>query len=246
MIDPDGGSAIPERDGFANGEIWSDADGKWKWENNMWVGQTSGSGNFLATVRIGGAMISQWNPDFADRWAESENFFSKASYSIVNGAGIVGQYLMGRSVGDSSMRNLDGSSMTTNQAVMDFVSFTTLFTGGESAAAKGVTTADGFLFKGFTIKAPFNIPVQRFGNMSLGRPDFWGLKIGTSKLANRTFAAIKPEWNPLTQYTTGVIAKGTPMKFGVIGPQGWKYPGGSLQFIVPSNNVINQSSKLIK
>ena len=112
--------------------------------------------------------------------------------------------------------------------------------------AVGVTTADGFLFRGFTIKAPFNIPVQRFGNMSLGRPDFWGARIGTSQFANRTFGAITPTWNPLTQYTTGIISKGTQIKFGIIGPQGWRYPGGSFQFIVPSRNVINQSSKLIR
>lgn len=117
--------------------------------------------------------------------------------------------------------------------------------GVASVAAKGVTTADGFLFRGFTVKTPVNIPVQRFGNMSLGRPDFWGARIGTSQFANRTFGAIKPAWNPLTQYTTGVIPKGTPIKFGIIGPQGWRYPGGSFQFIVPSRSVINQSSKLI-
>jgi hypothetical protein len=43
---------------------------------------------------------------------------------------------------------------------------------------------------------PFNIPVQRFGNLSLERPDFWGARIGTSQFANRTFGAIKPVWNP--------------------------------------------------
>lgn len=117
---------------------------------------------------------------------------------------------------------------------------------GLSSFSKGVTTADGFLFKGFTVKAPFNIPVQRFGNMNLGRPDFWGPRIGTSKFANRVFGAIKPSWNPLTQYTKGVIPKGTLIKFGIIGPQGWKYPGGSLQFITFSRGIINQSSKIIQ
>jgi len=81
--------------------------------------------------------------------------------------------------------------------------------------------------------------------MSLNRPDFWGMRIGTSNFANRTFGAIKPSWNSLTQYTTGVIPKGTPIRFGVIGPQGWRYPGGSLQFIAPSRSVISQSSKFI-
>ena len=111
-----------------------------------------------------------------------------------------------------------------------------------------ITTKDGFLFKGFEIKTPFNIPVQRFGDLHLGsdRPDFWGLRIGKNKFLNRTFAAILPEWNPLTKYNTGVIPKGTTIKFGIIGPQGLKYPGGSLQFIVKSDNVTNIKTKNIK
>ena len=110
---------------------------------------------------------------------------------------------------------------------------------------KGLTTMDGFLIRGFTIKTPVNIPVQRFGNMNLGRADYWGLRIGTSKFANRFFGAIKPSWNNLTQYTLGVIPKGASIKFGLIGPQGLRYLGGSFQFITKSKNVINQSSKII-
>ncbi|HHX2499054.1 TPA: RHS repeat domain-containing protein [Neisseria subflava] len=111
-----------------------------------------------------------------------------------------------------------------------------------------ITTSDGFLFKGFTVKAPFNIPVQRFGDLHLNssRGDFWGLRIGTNKFINRTFAAILPSWNPLTNYNSGVIPKGTKMKVGIIGPQGLKYPGGSLQFIVHSEEVQKVKSKKIK
>lgn len=108
----------------------------------------------------------------------------------------------------------------------------------------GLTSADGFLLGGIKMKAPFNIPVQRFGNMSLNRPDFWGLRIGGNKFANRVFAAIKPEWNSLTQLTKGVIPKGTPIKLGIIGPQGWRFPGGSMQFISYSKSIIKQSTKL--
>ena len=107
------------------------------------------------------------------------------------------------------------------------------------------TTADGFLFGGVTLKTPFNIPVQRFGNLNAGRPDFWGLQIGTGRFTNRTFDAILPIWNPLTKYNTGIIPKGTTVKFGIIGPQGFRYPGGSLQFILPSENVINKSTTII-
>ncbi len=108
-----------------------------------------------------------------------------------------------------------------------------------------LTTNEGFLFRGFTVKAPFDIPVQRFGNMNITRTDYWGLRIGTNNYINRTFVAIKPNWNPLTQYTTGVIPKGTYMRFGIIGPQGLLYPGGSFQFILFSKYVNNQASKTI-
>jgi RHS repeat-associated protein len=113
--------------------------------------------------------------------------------------------------------------------------------------SKVVTTSDGFLFGGINMKAPFNIPTQRFGSIaSDGRTQFWGLRIGTSEFANRTAAAIKPEWNPLTQYTSGIIPKGTPIKAGIIGPQaGGFYTGGSLQFITNSNSIVNKATKII-
>jgi len=109
------------------------------------------------------------------------------------------------------------------------------------------TTKDGFLFKGFTVKSPINVPVQRFGYIDPSAPNYWGLKIGSNLHINRTFAAIWPEWNTLTIYTTGVIPKGSLMKFGVIGPQKpfWKYPGGSLQFIIQSKYVINKTTKTL-
>ncbi|MET6997056.1 hypothetical protein [Chitinophaga defluvii] len=116
-----------------------------------------------------------------------------------------------------------------------------------NAFARNVTTTDGFLFKGFTIKSPFNIGVQRFGNMSTGRLDYWGLRLGPSEFANRTFVAIKPEWNPLSVYTKGVIPKGTPMKFGIVGPQpGGFFVGGSLQFMVDSKAIINQTTTIVR
>ena len=39
------------------------------------------------------------------------------------------------------------------------------------------------------------------------------------------------------EYTTGTIPKGTTIKLGIIGPQGWLYPGGSLQLITFSRGV---------
>jgi RHS repeat-associated protein len=113
--------------------------------------------------------------------------------------------------------------------------------------APNVTTGDGFLFGGVKMKAPFDIPVQRFGTMNLDRVDHWGFGfLGENRLLNRTFLAIKTEWNPLTTFTEGVIPKGTPITFGIAGPQGLRYPGGHLQFTVMSREVINQSSSYRK
>lgn len=39
------------------------------------------------------------------------------------------------------------------------------YTVSSRIASKSITSTNGFLFRGITMKAPFNIPVQRFGNM---------------------------------------------------------------------------------
>ncbi|MCT4631269.1 MAG: DUF6443 domain-containing protein [Firmicutes bacterium] len=134
--------------------------------------------------------------------------------------------------------------MASGHIVQDNMSTIGLFLPALRFLGSSVTTPEGFLFGSFTVRTPWNIPVQRFGNMNLSRPDYWGLRLGSNKFINRTFVAIKPEWNPLTQYTTGLIPKGTSIRFGIIGPQGLNYPGGSLQFMLNSNRVINQATKI--
>jgi hypothetical protein len=107
-----------------------------------------------------------------------------------------------------------------------------------------ITTADGFLFGSISFKTPFSIPVQRFGNMSIVRQDFWGPRIGSNVFINRAFAAIKPKWNNLSTYTLGKIPKGTVIEAGIVGPQsGGLYPGGSIQFKVLSKEVIEQQTR---
>lgn len=114
------------------------------------------------------------------------------------------------------------------------------FTGGV------ITTQEGFLLGGVKIKAPFDIPVQRFGGVEGYKP--WGIYVGSNKIIARNFFAIKPGWNDLSIYTTGYIPKGTPIKFGVVGPQlGGRfgvYPGGLLQFNADSKYVLGRSTRL--
>ncbi|WP_334126971.1 hypothetical protein, partial [Empedobacter brevis] len=114
--------------------------------------------------------------------------------------------------------------------------------------SKLVTNSEGYLFGSINIKAPFNISAQRFGNMRTSGADYWGLRIGGGEVSNRSLNAIKTEWNSLNQLTNGVIPKGTPIRVGIVGPQGGFYggiySGGSIQFQVQSKSVINQSTKM--
>lgn len=110
-----------------------------------------------------------------------------------------------------------------------------------------VTTVDVFFIKGWNMQLPANISVQRFGQMSINKPDYWGVKMGSSKFVGRNIYAIKPSWNPLTQYTTGTLPKGTSVRIGFVGPQ---YPirkhfGGGIQIIVDSRYIKNRSTKIV-
>jgi RHS repeat-associated protein len=63
------------------------------------------------------------------------NFFEKALYGTANGINIPIQYLMGRGVGDSSMRNLNGTKTTTDEGVLAFGSLPLYFVGGGQTTA---------------------------------------------------------------------------------------------------------------
>lgn len=114
-----------------------------------------------------------------------------------------------------------------------------------SVGLRSVTTSDGFLFGSMSIKAPFNIPVQRFGAMSVSGESAFGLRTGSSAFAARTFNAILPKWNNLTNYTIGTIPKGTGIRIGITAPQGLRFPGGFPQINVKPRLVINQSTRLV-
>jgi len=65
------------------------------------------------------------------------NFLEQTAYGIANGFNIPVQYLMGRGVGDGSMRNLDGTSTSTDEGVMAFGTAPLWFMGGGSIAGTG-------------------------------------------------------------------------------------------------------------
>jgi RHS repeat-associated protein len=113
------------------------------------------------------------------------------------------------------------------------------------SAMRAAATAEGFLIGSLSVKAPFNIPVQRFGAMSIQQQSAFALRTGSSPFLARTFNAILPQWNNLTNYTLGTIPKGTGIRIGFTAPQGLKHPGGFLQINVEPRLVTNQTTKLL-
>lgn len=69
------------------------------------------------------------------------NFLEQTFYETANSFNIVGQYLMGRGVGDSSMRNLNGTATTTGEGTMGFVGAGSSALGSFVASLKGAKTA---------------------------------------------------------------------------------------------------------
>ncbi|GHV52104.1 hypothetical protein FACS1894181_14910 [Bacteroidia bacterium] len=200
------------------------------------------------------AYFKRYEPSPLERWSESGNIFAKISYSLSNNAYVLLQVFscglmdkvwdrgerINELTGGKARVNLDGS--TNYSPVENLVETIAILIPVGSKSLNGeivplVTSSKGYLFGSIKIKAPINIPAQRFGYLSGVKP--WGLPTGPSKLGGRTIYAIKPEWNPLTQYSRGVIPKGTNIEIGIIGPQ---YPlyhtGGAIQFMVNSDEVI--------
>ena len=77
------------------------------------------------------------------------NFFQQAIYGTANSFNIVSQYMMGRGVGDSSMRNLNGTATTTDEGVMAFGSMPLYAAGGGSVAKTTLTEGTHVVYQGF-------------------------------------------------------------------------------------------------
>jgi RHS repeat-associated protein len=75
------------------------------------------------------------------------NFFQQVIYVTANSLNIPVQYMMGRSVGDSSMRNLDGTPTSTDEGVMAFGTLPLMLSGGKgvSVLKSGIKVETGGL-----------------------------------------------------------------------------------------------------
>jgi hypothetical protein len=97
-VNPDGGAAAyPGRDGMFCGDSWTDADGSWSWDSdsNLWVGQTSGAGDWHSgsSFTNNESLITQWEPNFFGNIQENylksndDDDFFKSSLKLVGNVG---------------------------------------------------------------------------------------------------------------------------------------------------------------
>jgi len=171
-------------------------------------------------------------------------------------------HAVGRLVGDVVLAKGAGAALKTAGSVGSLATSVArtnvadweLGTLGTRAAARTVaqklptilTDSRGYFIGPLTVRTPLSLRVQRFGMMSLRKPDYWGPRtFGSSQAAARRLNAIIPAWNDLTLYTQGTIPRGTPLSIGITGSQGWKYPGGLYQVEVESRSVVGQASKIL-
>ncbi len=171
------------------------------------------------------------------------NWIQKALYETANSFNIPIQFLMFRGIGDSSMRNLDGTSTSTDQGVMAFGTLPLWFIGGGEAstvAAKGVTTSDGFLFGSIGFKTPFDLKVGLYASENtLKYGSFKWSTMTPNVLSNtnwfgRNMLQITHEFQPtLGVWNSQIIPKGTYIKMGLVGPQNGGGVGTWIQFYAP-------------
>jgi hypothetical protein len=136
LIDPDGGQTD---------DWWKNKDGKYVWKNDdgyavyadhEYIGTSlsdvrdhyNANTNWLTRLFSGPSFgdTSGWSgelstnrPDFWDR-QESGNFLQQTGYGMANGFYTTSQMFIGRNVGSGSMKNLSGTSTTTEEGVLGF------------------------------------------------------------------------------------------------------------------------------
>lgn len=129
------------------------------------------------------------------------NFFQQTIYGAANSFNIVGQYLMGRGVGDSSMRNLNGTPTRTNEAAMSFGTMPLMLLGVEGAGS----SLNGLSSTFSTKSAQFIIKNSRYlnnnnwirlGKGQLGSNHYMRLSFGAGEKAfNKMSPGFMKEFN---------------------------------------------------
>jgi hypothetical protein len=179
-------------------------------------------------------MPTQHN-SFGFNWtylSQSSTPLNQMIYGVANSVNIPVQYLMGRGVGDGSMRNLDGTSTSTDEGVMAFVSVMSLSNlgigNGAVSAAKGGFDAVG-AFKNAI--SPFKgSNLTNAGRAVTKHPGYFGFESTEALMgAYRTPGAL----NNLGSTTLKGILRNGVRTTGA----GGRYPNGWTTYTLPNGNA---------
>jgi RHS repeat-associated protein len=94
--------------------------------------------------------VDNWRETWSKEWSPWRVivYGGPMSYHILNDFGIVGQFLIGRTVGAHTMRNIDGTAVSTEQGILGFVGVYTFFLGGVGeglpAASRSLASKGGY------------------------------------------------------------------------------------------------------
>jgi len=118
-----------------------------------------------------------------------------------------------------------------------------------------ITNGQGFLMGSVSVRIPFAIGVTRYGGIACSATaaaQHWAVRfpafISSNPALTRSLLAIMPQWNNMLRITNGVIPKGTQVQVGIVGPQAWPgyfYPGGWIQILVKSGEVIKETTQCL-
>jgi RHS repeat-associated protein len=140
------------------------------------------------------------------------NFLEQTIYGVANQANIVAQFFMFRSVGDSSMRNLNGTGTTTGEGALAFGTLPLYFTGvGEAAGGLEASSAGS---SGAWGKAIAQVKSTFSG---------WGKTFSQYK-ASYWAGRAKPILDPIINRETGQVWKQFMELHHRFIPQRWNWP----------------------
>jgi hypothetical protein len=159
LIDPkgmspeDGEGDPPSYNGssFFNGMVHTEGEKSWLRVTGGWSDLTAGTGFIMDSVTVSnkpnGDTVSQRVPN-AWEMLRDDSIIGSAVYETVNALTVIPQMCMFRSVSGGTMKSLDGKAMTSEAALMGFVSTGTSFFGGQVSALKAAAPTQTIVGEG--------------------------------------------------------------------------------------------------
>jgi len=159
------------------------------------------------------------------------NFLEQSLYGVANMFNIPAQYMMGRSVSDGSMRNLNGTSTTTDEGVLAFGSLPTFFMGGGNAGA--VASEANIASKGAINRGGLNL--FKWGSEQTGKEAGWRVGDYMLHLPNR--GTPKLNWKANYGSLRYEMNLGRPIF------DSYRLPNGNL---IPTNGFLNAERYILQ